>query len=204
MNDDHALTAIRNRLAEARDSLPREHPGIPASEIIARGRMRRTGRWMATAVSSCAAIGLAVALALPSGSQARAVHVNLTAWSVDTNSNGTVTVTVHQLTHGAELQRALAEAGVPAIVTFPQNCLRGTQNPNGRNPLAGVSTSYNPPGLTIKPSQIPSGAKLVFSVIPVVVHPAHGGAFKSTGFGWGLLKNGQQLHCYPHDQKAAS
>jgi hypothetical protein len=203
MNDDHTLTAIRDRLVEARDSLPRERPGIPASEIIARARTRRTGRWVATVVSSCAAIGLALALALPSGSLARAVHVNLASWSVNTNSNGTVTVTVRQLTHGAELQRALAEAGLPAIVTFTQNCLRGTQNLNGRNPIAGVTTSDNPPGLTINPAQIPSGATLVFSVIPVVVHPAHSGGFKSTGFGWGLAKNGQQLHCYPHDQKAA-
>jgi hypothetical protein len=63
-----------------------------------------------------------VALALSSGSQARPVHVHLAAWSVDTNSNGTVTVTVHQLAHPAKLQRTLARAGVPAVVTPGQIC----------------------------------------------------------------------------------
>ncbi len=199
MNDDHTLTVIRDHLAQARDSLGEQRPSIPASKIIARSRMRSARRWMATAGTACAAMGLAVALALPSGSQGQAIHVRTAAWSVDTNSNGTVTVTVHQLTHGAELQRALADAGVPAIVTFPENCLAGTQN---GPTIPGVTTSDNPPGLTINPSQIPSGAKLIFSVIPVVVHSANGDAFKGTRFGWGLVKNGQQLRCYPRSAPA--
>jgi hypothetical protein len=194
MNGDHTLTVIRDRLAEARDSLAEAHPSIPASQIIARSRRRRAGRWMATTGAACAAAGLAVAMALPSGSQGRVVHEHLAAWSVDTNSNGTVTVTVHQLTHGAELQRALAEAGVPAIVTFPQSCLQGTQNGHTNG---GVTVSDNPPGLTITPSMIPAGTKLLFSVIPIVVHPAKGAPLKGTAFGWGLVKNGQPLYCVP-------
>jgi hypothetical protein len=195
MNDGHALTVIQDHLAEARDSLARAHPSIPASQIIAASRRRRTQRWLATTATACAAIGLAVALALPSASHLRPVHVHLAAWSVDTNRNGTVTVTVHQLTHAAELQRVLAQAGVPAIVTFPQGCLQGTQN---WHTDGGVTTSANPPGLTITPSQIPIGTKLVFSVIPLVIHGT-----TTTAFGWGLVKNGQPLHCTPaHYSKA--
>jgi hypothetical protein len=189
MNDDRAFTVIQDHLAEARDSLARAHPSIPARQIIAISTRRRTRRWLATTVTACAATGLAVTLALAPGSQFRPVHEHLAAWSVDTNTNGTVTVTVHQLTHAAELQRALAQAGVPAIVTFPQSCLQGTQN---WHTDGGVAVSANPPGLTITPSHIPSGTKLVFSVIPVVIDGT-----KSTGFGWGLVKNGQPLHCTP-------
>lgn len=187
MNEDHTLTVVREHLARARDSLGEQYPSIPASKIIARSRMRRGRRWLATAGTAGAAMGLAVALTLSSGVPGQAVHVHTAAWSVDTNSNGTVTVTVHQLTHAAELERALAGAGVPAIVTSPESCLQGTQN---RHTNAGVTVSDNPPGLTITPSRLPTGTKLLFSVIPVVVNGT-----KSTGFGWGLVKNGQPLHC---------
>ena len=115
MNDDHTLTVIRDRLAEVRDSLGEVHRSIPASEIIARARRRRTRRWLATTGAACAAMGLAVALALPSGSQARPVHVHLAAWSVDSNSNGTVTLTVHELTHLALLVRVLGKPECPQL-----------------------------------------------------------------------------------------
>ena len=189
MNDDDVLTIVRDHLAEARDSLATAHPAIPACQVIATSRRRRTRRWLATTATACAAAGLAAALTLPSGTQFRPVHEHLAAWSVDTNSNGTVTVTVRQLTHAAELQRALAQAGVPAIVTFPEDCLQGTQN---WHTDGGMTASANPPGLTITPSQIPSGTKLLFSVIPVVIDGT-----KNIGFGWGLVKNGQPLHCTP-------
>jgi len=193
MDDDQALTIIRDHLAQARDSLAPASPGIAARRIIAASRWRRTRRWLAVTVSAAAVTGLAAAVALSSGSEVRPVHEHLAGWSVDTNSNGTVTITVteHQLTHAAELQRALAQAGVPAIVTT-RSCLQGTQNWPRSSGDSGATTSANPPGLTITPSQIPSGTKLIFSVIPLVVHGA-----TVTAFGWGLAKNGQPLHCTP-------
>lgn len=192
MNDHHTLTVIRDHLAQARDSIGEEHPSIPAREIITRARRRRTRRWLASAGATCAVAGLAVALALPSGSQLRPVHVHLAAWSVDTNSNGTVTVTVRQLTHAAELQRALADADVPAIVTWRDECLN-TQNQDALA-KAGVKLkrSVNPPGEIITPSQIPAGTKLLFSLIPVT----NGDGTRGVGFGWGLVKTGEPLHCF--------
>ena len=189
MNDGHTLTVIRGHLAQARDSLAAARPSIPASQIIATSRRRRTRRWLATIAAAGAATGLAVALTLLPAGGLRPVHEHLAAWSVETNSNGTVTVTVHQLTHAAELQRALAQAGVPAIVTFPRSCLQGTQD---WHTGGGVTVSVHPPGLTITPAQIPRGAKLVFSVIPLLVDGA-----RTTAFGWGMVQDGQPLRCTP-------
>jgi hypothetical protein len=201
MNDDRAFTVIQDHLTRARDSLAGADPSIPASQIIATSRRRRTRRWLAATATACAATGLAVTLALGPGSQIRPVHEHLAAWSVDTNSNGTVSVTVtgHQLTHAAELQRALAQAGVPAIVTT-QSCLEGTQNWPRSSGDGGVTTSVHPPGMIITPSRIPSGTKLVFSVIPLIVHGTW-----VTAFGWGLLKDGEPLRCTgPHSSKATA
>jgi hypothetical protein len=191
MNDDRAFTVIQDRLAQARDSLARSDPAVPAGQIIAASRRRRARRWLAASATACAATGLAVTLAFGAGGQIRPVHEHLADWSVDTNSNGTVSVTLtgHQLAHAAELQRALARAGVAAIVTT-RSCLQGTQNWPPGSGDDGVTTSTNPPGLTITPAHIPSGAKLVFSVIPLNVRGTW-----VTAFGWGLLKDGQPLHC---------
>jgi hypothetical protein len=114
---------------------------------------------------------------------------------VNTNSNGTVTLTVRQLTHAAQLQRALAEAGVPAIVTFGKQCLN-TQNQNALR-QAGVTfkVSDHPPGDIITPTQIPPGTKLLFSLNLAVVHSSTGHITRGVGFGWGLVKAGQPLHC---------
>lgn len=189
MNDHDTLTAVRNRLTEVRDSLGDVRMITPADEIVARGRRRRMRRGLSAVGAACAAVGLAVALALPSGSQARPVHVHLAAWSVDTNSNGTVTVTVHELTHAAQLERALAEAGVPAVVTPGQVCL----NPQNQNALdkSGALRSGRT-GVVINPSAIPSGTEILFSLFY-----SHGYTRgKVVGFGWGLVNTGAPLHCH--------
>lgn len=198
MNDNTTATALRHRLAEVRDSMSDVHMTIPDSAIFASAKKRRTCRGIAALTAVCAAIGLALALALPGG-QARAVHVHLTAWSVDTNGNGTVTVTVRQLTHAPQLQRALAEAGVPAVVTFREECL----NAQNQNALAKagieLKASVHPPGEIITPSEIPSGAKLLFSIIPAITYK-DGKGTKGTGFGWGLVRTGAPLRCIPAKQ----
>jgi hypothetical protein len=200
MNDDHTLTVIRDRLAEVRDSLGEVHRSIPASEIIARARRRRTRRWLATTGAACAAMGLAVALALPSGSQARPVHVHLAAWSVDSNSNGTVTLTVHELTHLALLVRVLGEAGVTAVVTIHSDCL----NPQNQNALArsGALRSGRT-GVVITPAAIPNRTAVLFGLVPAYAMRTwtpstgwvQGHGNRVVGFGWGLVNSGKPLHC---------
>jgi hypothetical protein len=187
MTDDLMLADVRDGLAEVRDSLAEAHPSIPASEIIARARRRRTRRWLTGAGAACAAVGLTLALALPSGSQARPVHVHLAAWSVDTNPNGTVTFALRQVSQAARLQHVLAEAGVPARARWGKICLA-----QGRHVLLSTEgfVKFSPsktwkdqmgstfavigPGKggpldwswTINPAKIPAGARFMISAIP--------------------------------------
>jgi hypothetical protein len=189
MNDDTTLSVVRDCLSQARDCLSGEHMDTPASAIIAGARRRRVRRGLSVAAAGCATAGLAVilavTLALPSGNQARAVHVHLAAaWSVDTNSNGTVTITVRQLTHAAQLERALAQAGVPAVVTPGEMCLN-TQNQDALLRTRALRSGHR--GVVVTPSAIPAGTKLLFSLIY-----SQG---KVVGFGWGLVHNGAPLHC---------
>jgi hypothetical protein len=185
MNGHDTLTVVRSRLTEVRDSLGDVHMTTPVAEIVSKGRRRRMRRGLSAVAAACAAVGLAVALALPSGSEARQVHVHLAAWSVDTSSDGTVTVTVRDMARAALLERVLAEAGVPAVVTPNRLCLnRQNQNALGRS---GALRSGRT-GVVIHPSAIPSGTKILFSVFYT-----HG---KLAGFGWGLVKAGAPLHCH--------
>jgi hypothetical protein len=186
MNDNTTLSAVRDCLSQARDYLAAENINIPASAIIARARRRRVRRGLSAAAMTCGAFGLALvlALALASGSQRRPVHVHLAAaWSVDSNSNGTVTVTVQQLTHAAELERAMAQAGVPAVVTPGEVCLN-TQNQEALDRSGALHSGRS--GAVVTPSAIPPDTKLLFSV------------FNGPGgfsFGWGLVSDGAPLHC---------
>lgn len=75
MNDDSTLSAVRNRLTEVRDALGDVQMSIPVSEIVAKGRRRRTGRVLAAAAACAAvAVGIAVPLAAGIGSQPAAAR----------------------------------------------------------------------------------------------------------------------------------
>jgi len=187
MTDDHTLTVIRDRLAEAQGSLGEIPARVPPSEIFAQVSKRHRRRAIAALTAACAVIGLALALVLPSGTQPRPVHAHLAAWSVDTNPNGTVTFKLRNTSHPAQLQRALAEAGVPAMVRWGEICLaqgrhallptqgivrylnrRPTQmssvfelGGSGGGPNKALSWAW-----TITPSKIPSNAHFVISSIP--------------------------------------
>jgi hypothetical protein len=185
MTDDATLTALRNRLAEVRDSISGVRMTRPASEIFASARKRRSRRVLAAAGAACAAIGIALALAVPAG-QARPVHVHLAAWSVDTNPNGTVTFRLRNTSQPARLQHVLAEAGVPALVRRGEICLAEGRHVllltqgivsylNGRpTPLGSVFLLMGGHGAskplnwswTITPSKIPQGARFVISAVP--------------------------------------
>jgi len=196
MNDHDTLTAVRSGLAEVCESLADVHLDTPATELMTkadkRRRSRRRRRLSATG-AACAAAVLAGTLAVslgsggPAGGPGRQVHVHLAGWSVDSNGNGTVLVTVHQLSHAKQLEQALAEAGVPAIVTPGENCLNlRDQNALGRS--GSLRSGRN--GLTIHPARIPSGAKILISLF-------YSGGGKPVGFGWSLVRSGERLRCLP-------
>jgi hypothetical protein len=64
VNNDHTLAAIKDRLAEVRDSLGEAHPSIPASEIIARAGRRRVRRRLISGTTGVLALAAGAAVAV--------------------------------------------------------------------------------------------------------------------------------------------
>ena len=137
MNNDHALTAIKDRLAEVRDSLGEAHPGIPASEIIARARRRRVRRRLIPGMTGVLALaaGAAVAVTVLLPASHPASHrpgVQLTAWTVVKQPGGNIKVAIHELRDPAGLQRRLRADGVPASGHLPRPAEPGVSPVAGR------------------------------------------------------------------------
>jgi hypothetical protein len=97
------------------------------------------------------------------GAGTRPVHIHVATFSVARAANGTVTVTLfsNHAPDAAALRRALAQAGVPALVTVGTVCyvpgpVSGLQQAISRPPHVPFGTAM----LTITPSAIPSGSEL--------------------------------------------
>ena len=175
MNNDHTLTALKDHLAEVRDSLGEAHPSIPASEIIARARRRRVRRrlipGMTTVLVLAAGAAVAVTALLPASHPAsHQPRVQLAAWTVVQQPGGIIHVTVRELRDPAGLQAALRADGVPASVSFGN----GQQTPCRPYPGGGFTTSANPalinsvfpaPGVSIRPSALPSGTGVLLAFL---------------------------------------
>jgi hypothetical protein len=157
-------------------------------------RFRRYAAAAAIAVAAGAGVDYAVSnghSAASGGSAGRIVHIHDAAFSVDSNAGGMVTVTLardHVLDPGA-LRHALAEAGVPALVTAGSVCY--VPGPSG-----ALAQAVSPPRhladgsttVTITPSAIPAGSKLSIGYFPV---PAGGGIYVS------LVPDNAPLTCTP-------
>lgn len=208
MNNNHTLIAIKDRLAEVRDSLGQAHPSIPASEIIARARRRRLRRRLIPAMTAALALaaGAAVALTVLLPASHPASHqpgVQLAAWTVVKQPGGTVSVTIRELHDPAGLQRRLRADGVPATVTslnqlnlachpWPGAALHGMSTPAG-NALFNKVFPQDPGApanvIVIRPSALPhgGGVQLAAGFSP---HPPPGGA--SVRIGAGLVQASPQ------------
>jgi hypothetical protein len=179
VNNDHALTAIKDRLAEVRDSLAKAHPSIPASEIVARARRRRVRRRVIAGMTGVLALGAGAAVAVaalpashPASHQPR---VQLAAWTVVQQPGGIIQVTISELRDPAGLQATLRADGVPASVSFGN----GQQTACLPYPGGGFTTSANPalinsvfppnpapvPGVSIRPSALPSGTGVLLAFL---------------------------------------
>jgi hypothetical protein len=164
----------------------------------------------AAAVAAAAAVGIDYATsdgphtpsANPTGaphtSPSGGVHIHLAAFSVDTNPGGTVTLTLTQgqLFDPSTLRQALAQAGVPALVTVgsvctgpgPSDALPQVISQSPRRPNR-TTTPRQPNGMTvttITPSAIPTGEKLSIGYFTV---PNGGGLHIS------LVPNSAPLTC---------
>jgi hypothetical protein len=121
------------------------------------------------------------------GAGARPVRIHLASFSVDRAANGTVTVTMfsNRTPEAAALRKALATAGVPALVTVGTVCyvpgpVSGLGRAISQSPHAPFGTAI----ITVTPSAIPSGSELSIGYfflpggngggIHVTMVPAHG------------------------------
>jgi len=175
VNNDHALTALKDRLADIRDSLGDAHPSIPASEIIARARRRRVRRRLVPGLTGVLALaaGATVAVTAPLPASHPASHrprAQLAAWTVVQQPGGIIHVTIRELRDPAGLQAALRADGVPASVSFGN----GQQTACRPYPGGGFMTSANPvlistvfpgPGVNIRPSALPSGTGVLLAFL---------------------------------------
>jgi hypothetical protein len=196
--------------------------GRPAEAVMARGRTLQVRRRLAKGLSGVAAAGVALTLALTlpfGGTGPPPVHVNLAAWSVNTNPGGSVTFKLRRLSDPARLQHVLAQAGVPAIVRWGQNC-REQRRIVGAPAARIVSAKYvgGPQGrperadgrllpayaYTITPSAMPRGARFVISAGRrpaseagqsryVNGHPRYVGPW----IDWALVPAGASVTCGP-------
>jgi hypothetical protein len=150
------------------------HMQTPVEAIIENARRRRRSRrtiWSAVAVAGCAAMVL-VAIAFSAADQAtrRTPNAGLTAFTLRDGPAGSASLTLHK---GAQyrldpdaLRRALAERGVPALVTVNKSC-DSSPEPDG---LDNVVTAYRQDDgnvfLTIDPAAMPMGAQLSIGYFP--------------------------------------
>ena len=185
MNDNDELTE-RVVLSTVRDSMSLlPLPTAPHVETItARARARRQRRVGGLSIAGAGAFAaLAVSLLGGSGgavpaaqhgnaAQHHAAPVQLTAFSVVTGADGSTTLTLYpgEVANPSAVRRALAEHGIPALVTAGQFCQNGTlPGWPGIDHVATLSATglqHAPSGraggmtVVIHGSAIPSGAKL--------------------------------------------
>ena len=163
MNDNDVLWKIR-------DSVSGVHMDMPVDAIVARGRSRRRRRLSGLAGAGAAA-GVALTLGLTgilsSGNTsppAASPGAQLAAFTVVSGPDGTSTLTLrkgkqYRLDPGA-LRQALAQHGIPALVTVGSMC-DSTPEPEGLDQV--LSTRRLADGTvvtTFNPAAMPAGSKL--------------------------------------------
>ena len=193
MNDDDVLAAMRSSLTSVKDSLADVHMEQPPEAITARARARRLRRGLSGVGAGGLALAIGLALALSGGpSAARAVHVNLDAWSVNTTPAGLVDVTIRELTDPARLRQALADAGVPAMLTFGKVCTATSGDLPQLPQVLHKEKGGDGVLLTINPAAMPPGSELVIGVVAE-------GPQRGLAAGFGLITDGSPLACQaPH------
>ena len=181
LNDSAVLSAVR----ESVSGLPM--PAAPRLEAItARGRARRRrrlGGLSLAAAGACAALVAGLAGGWGSAGPApqarptpqnRVPAIHLAAFSVVTGRGGATTLTLSpsQVVDPNAVRRALAEHGIPALVTANEFCRTAVQPPPGVGEVAEFSPqprlvpsgSGRPPrpglSVVIYGSKIPPGVKL--------------------------------------------
>ena len=173
LNDSAVLSAVRDSIS----GVP--IPAAPRLQAItargrARRRRRRLGGLSLAAAGACAALVVGSGPAVPAPSarpapQHQAPAVHLAAFSVVAGPGGATTLTLFpgQVADPNAVRRALAEHGIPALVTAGKFCRTADQPPPGVGEV--VMLSAGQPHVTngqrhgpivIYGSRIPSGVEL--------------------------------------------
>jgi hypothetical protein len=181
VHDSAVLSAVRDSIAR----LPT--PKAPQVEAIkARGRarrLRRVGGLSVVAAGACAALVVGLTGGAPAARPAlqagpRPVHhattVHLVAFRVAAGPDGTTTLTLYpgQVADPGAVRQALAEHGIPALVTAGQFCRTAVQPAPGVGDVVTLSgprqiqipangqPTARPGPIVINGSNIPSGVEL--------------------------------------------
>jgi hypothetical protein len=163
VNDEEMLVAMRRSLAGA---VAQVHMTRPPEAITARARARRLRRVLSGAGTAGTALGVGLVLAFSGGQAARPVNVNLDAWSVNTTSDGLIKVTIREMEDPVLLRQTLAEAGIPAVVTFGKFCMGQPVFPNGNIQKVAPFVREGPDVVfTLRPAAMPPGAELILGTM---------------------------------------
>jgi hypothetical protein len=179
VNDNYAVSTVRDSLATARDSLTEVHMTTPLDTIVRHGRAgRRRRRLTGLAGAAVVAVGavFAVTALLPASHPAsQQPRIQLAAWTVVEQPGGIIHVTISELRDPTGLQATLRADGVPASVSFGN----GQQTACLPYPGGGFLTSGNPtlinsvfppysgPGtaVSIRPSALPAGTGVLLAFL---------------------------------------
>ena len=158
---------------------------LPVEKVFAASRSRRHRRLSGLTATAVAAVGAAAAIALTLGGQAPARSgsapstrppsagpgpVSLAAFSVTSGPGGSTTLIVrkgsqYQLAPAA-LRQALAQHGIPALVTVGSFC-RSTPEPAGIGQLLSPLTlADGSDAMVINGQAMPPGTRLSIGVFP--------------------------------------
>lgn len=180
---DEVLTLLADRFSELDMKTPLE-------EIYARGRRHRKARRVTRAVAAGAvtavAAGVTAISLVPTGHPAAPANAQLTAFSISAGPNGTSALTLRKgqqyRLDPAALRQALAQHGIPALVTVGKAC-DSSPEPTGLD--QAVTAQRHPDGsvtLTINPGGMPPSSELSI------------GYFTSKTV-FALIRQGAPLHC---------
>ena len=194
----------------------RDQVSAPSPEVLAESRAALMHR-IAAGPARRARRRLALAAALTAGAAAITAGVlawaaypghgpqaQLAAWTVRSNPNGTVTLTidVSRLFNPQGLERALARAGVPAVIRvarYGQPCQPGGMTDRQLQQYTRVLRD-GPPGpedtFIITPAAMPKGYALYFVAERTSgVNPSAGVRYQSMGFTSSLVPQGTPITC---------
>jgi hypothetical protein len=168
-----------NVMTQVRETFSGLHMDLPVEKVFARSRVRRRRRLSGLVVAAAATAGAAVAipLSLAGPQPARSPIVpspapgsaRLAAFSVTSGPGGSTTLIVRKDAQdqldATALRRALAQRGIPALVTVGTFC-RSTAGEANLGQVLHASSGADGSAMVIDGSAMPPGTRLSVGLFP--------------------------------------